>query len=89
MPNDRAPAGSVERGASGRPQFARPLLREGAEQAQPGDSAVRIDVHARVRARRRSRQDEAVVGVGLEAGAREDLFQEVAIQVWRSVDAYR
>ena len=32
-----------------------------------------IDVHARVRADRRGRQDEAVVGVGLEAGAREDL----------------
>ncbi len=44
-------------------------VRQGAEEAEAGDAAVGVDVHAGVGAHRRGREDEAVVGVGLEAGA--------------------
>src|SRR5690606_40170827 len=38
-----------------------------------GDASVGVDVHARVGADGRFRQDETVVGVGLERGAGQDL----------------
>src|SRR5882762_7134373 len=56
-----------------RRQGRRSLLVQRAEQTQSGDASVREDVHARVGTDGRGGEYEAVVRVGLEAGAREDL----------------